>query len=232
MNDLLSIIYRPRFEFNAVKDDKVNYVIILVILVLLTIIQGVISIPVQVQLLAHNDIFNHMPPEQAEKARSMAQTMKYFGIIIAAVVYLIKILIQALMVWGGVALFRGKINFKQSILIVSLVSFITILGDIANAGLIFATGIEKVTSVTDMYKSGLNVFFRADDLGTAMYTFLAYINPFQVWGIIIMIFGMMVVSEMELSNAAILSLILWLIWVAFPVVSVVMSEAAQARAGL
>ena len=105
MNDLLSVIYRPRFEFSAVKDNKVNYVTVLIILVLLTIIQGVIFIPVQVQLMAHSDIFNHMPPEQAEKARSVAQTMKYFGLIIGGIVYIVPENLER----------RGRSIFRQRI---------------------------------------------------------------------------------------------------------------------
>jgi hypothetical protein len=231
MNDLLSIIYRPRFEFKAVKDNQVNYVIVLLILVLLTIIQGVVFFPVQEQLMAHSDVFANMPPEQAEKAKSMGETMKYFGLLMAGMVYIIKILVQALMVWGGIAIFKGKINYKQSILVVSLVSFITILGDFANVGLIFLSGVEHVTSMSDVSKTGLNLLFDPEALGLPMYTFFAYINPFQVWGIILLIIGLKVVGELQTSNATILCLILWLIWVAFPVLSLVVSEAAGSKAG-
>jgi hypothetical protein len=232
MNDLLSIIYRPRFEFKAVKDNQVNYIVVLLILVLLTIIQSIIFFPIQGQLLANNDVFANMPPEQAEKAKAIAGVMKYFGLIIAGVLYIIKILVQALMVWGGVSLFKGKIGYKQSLLVVSLASFVMILGDFANAGVIFLTGIEKVTSLPDVSKTGLNLLFNPDNTGLPLFTFLAYINPFQVWGIVVMILGVMVVGEMELSNATLLCLILWLIWVAFPVLSIVMSETARAKTGL
>ncbi len=231
MNDLLSIIYRPRFEFKAVKDNQVNYVIVLLILVLLTIIQGVVFFPVQEQLMAHNDVFANMPPEQAEKAKSMGETMKYFGLLMAGIVYIIKILVQALMVWGGVAIFKGKIDYKQSILVMSLVSFITILGDFANMGLIFLSGVEHVTSMADVSKTGLNLLFDPEAVGLPMYTFFAYINPFQVWGIILLIIGLKVVGELQSSNATILCLILWLIWVAFPVLGVVVSELASSKAG-
>lgn len=231
MNDLLSIIYRPRFEFKAIKDNQVNYMIVLLILLLITIIQGVVFFPVQGQLMAHNDVFANMPPEQAEKAKAMGETMKYFGLLAAGFIYIIKILIQALMVWGGVVIFRGKINYKQSILVVSLVSFVTILGDFTNVGIIFLRGVENVTSMADVSKIGLNLFFKAETAGLPMYTFFTYINPFQIWGIILIIIGLMIVGEMQLSNATILCLILWLIWVAFPVVGLVMSELARSKAG-
>ncbi len=231
MNDLLSILYRPRFELKAVKENQVNYIFMLLILVLLTIIQGVLFMPVQAQLMAQNDVFANMPPEQAQKAKSIADVMKYFGLIIAGIVYLIKVLVQALMVWGGVALFKGKIDYKQSLLLVGLVSFITILGDFANVGVIFMNGIEKVTTMGDVSKTGLNLLFDPDAIGLPLYTFFAYINPFQIWGIIILILGLSIVGEMQWSNATILCLILWLIWVAFPVFSVVMSETARAKAG-
>jgi hypothetical protein len=231
MNDLLSVIYRPRIEFKAVKDNQVSYVIVMLILVLLTIIQAVVSFPVQEQLMANNDIFANIPPDQAAKAKAIAGVMKYFGLIIAGVVYIMKILVQALMVWGGITLFKGKIDYKQSVLIVSLASFITILGDFANAGVIFMNGIEKVTSIPDLSKTGLNLLFDPEKTGLALYTLLAYINPFQVWSIIILITGFSIVGEMHWSNAVILCLILWFIWVTFPVFSVVLSEAARAKAG-
>lgn len=231
MNDLLSIIYRPRFEFKAIKDNQVNYIIVLLILLLLTIIQGVVFFPVQEQIMAHNDIFANMPPEQAEKAKAMGETMKYFGLLAAGFIYIIKILLQALMVWGGVAIFKGKIDYKQSILVVSLVSFITILGDFVNAGIIFLRGVENVTSMADVSKIGLNLLFNPEISGLPMYTFFSYINPFQIWGIILIIIGLKVVGEMQTSNATILCLILWLIWVAFPVVGVVISELARSKAG-
>ena len=230
MNDLLSIIYRPRFEFKAIKDNQVNYVIVLVILVLLTIIQGFIALPIQAQIMAHNDVFANMPPEQAERARNISEKMRYIGLFIAGVIYIIKILIQALLVWGGMSIFNGKINFKQSVILASLISFVTIIGDYANVGIIFLTGVEKVTSMSEIAKTGLNLFFTTENVGLAMYTFFSYINPFQIWSIILLIIGMKVIGELQYSTAAILSLILWLIWVSFPVLSVVVSGLARSGA--
>jgi len=231
MNDLLSIIYRPRFEFNAVKNNQVNYIIILLILLLLTIIQGVVFFPVQEQMMVHNDVFANMPTEQAEKAKAMGQSMKYFGLLAAGVIYIIKILVQALMVWGGVAIFKGKIDFKQSVLLMSLVSFITIIGDFANVGVIFFTGVENVTSMADVYKIGLNLLINPETAGLPLYTFFSYINPFQIWSIILIIIGLKVISELQSSDATILCMILWLIWVAFPVAGVVIAELARSKAG-
>ena len=230
MNDLLSIIYRPRFELKATKDNQVNYVIVLLILVLLTIIQGFIALPIQAQIMAHNDVFANMTPEQAERARSIGEKMRYIGLFIAGIIYIVKILIQALLVWGGMSIFNGKINFKQSVILVSLVSFVTIIGDYANIGIIFLTGVEKITSMSELAKTGLNLFFTTEDVGLAMYTFFSYINPFQIWSIILLIIGMKVIGELQYSTAAILSLILWLIWVSFPVLSVVVSGLARSGA--
>jgi hypothetical protein len=231
MNDLLSIIYRPRFEFKAVKDNQVNYIVVLLILVLLTIIQAVVSFPVQEQLMAHKDIFAHMPDEQAQKAKSVMEIMKYVGLLFTGIFVVIKILVQALCVWGGVSIFKGKINYKQSLLVVSLISFIAILGTFINAGIIFYSGIEKIASLGDLYKTGVNLFFHSDAIGLPLYTLLAYINPFQVWAMIIMIIGLKVVGDMQWTDTIILCLILCLLWVSFPVISAVLSQAAMAKAG-
>lgn len=232
MNDIISIIFKPSKEFQSVAENKVSWIILFIALLLLTLINAILSFPVAEQLLKHSPVLAKLPPEQADLMKNFSQKMQYVGLIGAAFMFIAKILAFALLVYGGVYVFKGKIKFEQALTIVLLVNFIVVLGDLANTGILFATGIGNIHTQFDAYKTGLNILTSENKTGPGLYTFLAYINPFQVWYVLLLILGIRTVTGMSKSSSASVALIIWLLTISFMVVVSVAGAMAMAKAGM
>lgn len=232
MNELLSVIYRPRQIFGEVGENKVNPTMMIIILSVLVVIQAILTWPIQDQLISASGAMENVPEDQAAMAEKIMGIMRYVGLGLAVVFYIIILLIQALLLWGGVSAFQGKIDFKQSFIVVALVSFISLLGEYANLGLVFMSGVENLTGSADLYKMGLNLLADQEEAGIGILTFLASINPFQIWVIILLVIATKTISNLSTVSATILSLILWLIFTGFRVVGAVFGEMMQGRSGM
>lgn len=232
MNDLISIIFRPKKEFQAVRENTVQWLFLFIALLLLTLISQILSFPIAEQLINHSDMFSKLPPEQLEKIKNVTQKMRYVQLISGGFMFIIKILVFTLLVWGGVYAFQGKIKFEQALILVLLVNLVIILGDLVNIGILFARGIENIHSQYDMAKTGLNVLVSKDQTGTGLYTILSYINPFEIWYVILLIIGIRTVTGLSSMSSISITLIIWLLTIAVVATMAVVGEMARAKMGV
>ena len=87
-----------------------------------------------------------------------------------------------------------------------------------NSKLLYAVGLETIHSQLDLFRTGLNVFVSADKTGPWLYVFLAFINPFQIWYVLLLILGIRTVTGMSRQSSVSVALIIWLLTVSFMVI--------------
>ena len=150
---------------DCIKANTINWVRVLLILVLLTIINSLLSLQIGEVVLKNSEIFTKMPSEQAEMIKATQQKLKYFGVVTSSIVFITKMFFYSLILWGGVSIFRKGINFSRILSVLLISYFIIVLGDLVNVGANYLVGIENITSQYDAYKIGINSFFSVKDIG-------------------------------------------------------------------
>ena len=229
MKEFIQIIANPVGLYKEA--NTINWVRVLLILVLLTIINSLLSLQIGEVVLKNSEIFTKMPSEQAEMIKATQQKLKYFGVVTSSIVFITKMFFYSLILWGGVSIFRKGINFSRILSVLLISYFIIVLGDLVNVGANYLVGIENITSQYDAYKIGINSFFSVKDIGGPIYTALFFINPFQIWFIILLVLGLKTIAEIDKSRAILVTLIFWFITVLIPVIMAYMSEIAMSKAG-
>jgi hypothetical protein len=62
--------------------------------------------------------------------------------------------------------------------------------------------------------------------------FLSYINPFQLWFIVLLIIGLKIFTDSTWAKSTIVCIVYWLIVTLFPVISTYFSQVMMANKGL
>jgi hypothetical protein len=171
-----------------------------------------------------------MPAESIAMMKATHEKMKFVGVVTSSIFFIIKMFFYSLVLWLLTFMGKKDIKYIQILSLFVIAFFIVILGDIANTAIIYFQGIDKITSEYSIYKTGLNILFDVKSIGPVIYSMFTYINPFQIWFIVLLIIGLNRLFEIEISKATLIILIFWLITVAIPVTVVYFTEIVKIKA--
>ncbi len=132
--------------------------------------------------------------------------------------------ITRLYVKGDFLLFKklfSAVAYTESIFV--LMSILTIL-------IIYVRGMDNIEVMGDLTVfKGLDFFLKGKDQNTTVVTVLSNINPYSIWYVITIAFGVSVFTKLQKSQAFIIASASWLIWIT---ISIVQSKVTAFLVGL
>ena len=147
-----------------------------------------------------------------------------FKLIRWLVLSTILFFITLLYVKGDSLLFKklfSAVAYAESIFV--FMSALTIL-------IIYARGMNGIEAISDLTVfKGLDFFLKGKDQSTTMVTVLSNINPFSIWYVITIAFGISVFTKLQKSKAFIIASASWLTWIT---ISILQSKVTAFLVGL
>jgi hypothetical protein len=166
-------------------------------------------------------------PEQIENMTMIIHRMKYVHVFTNEIFYIGMLLFYSLIIWLLVKLFKNKITYKRVLQLMIYAYLVIIIGNIINSGLLYWLGLEKINNQYDTLMFGLNSLTSVSTVGSTFFTFLSYINPFQIWFVFLISMGIKYLTEICWSKSFFISILFWVISIAIPIISVYFSEMAS-----
>lgn len=232
MKEFFLILFQPKSCFESLKTTSFPWGKGLLFLLFIVIINSILSFPIGKAVMNHSDIFSRMPADKAEMMKAMQEKMKYLGLFTVSILFVIKMFFYSLVLWLLSFFCKKEVKFISILSIIIVTSFVIVLGDIVNTMIIYFQGTDKVISEYTVHKSGLNILFDVSNIGAVFYTLLTYINPFQIWFIVLLIIGLKNLVGIKITNGAVITLLFWLITIAIPTLMVYMAEMAKSKMGV
>lgn len=141
-------------------------------------------------------------------------------LVLSAILFFITILY----VRGDSLLFKklfSAVAYTESIFV--LMSILTIL-------IIYVRGMDSIEVMGDLTVfKGLDFFLKGKDQNTTIVTVLSNINPYSIWYVITIAFGVSVFTKLQKSKAFIIVSASWLTWIT---ISILQSKVAAFLVGL
>jgi hypothetical protein len=231
MNTFILILFRPIKALNQLKIEPFSIMSFIVVLILL-LLNLILSIPFNEKILQLTVSSMSLPQNQLDMVFQMANKMRYLQVAGTGILYIIMFLFYALLLYVFVRLSKDKLDYKKALQLLVCCYMTVAIGDIINTILIYMRGIDSIKHIYDTSLTGLNLLTSVEQIGATGYIFLSYINPFQLWLIVLLSIGLKIFANMKPIKAIIISFLFWLITILIPVISVYFSQLTIAKRGI
>jgi hypothetical protein len=231
MNTLFSALFCPVKAFNQLKTESFS-AMSLVIILLLMFANLILMMPVGEKIMQLTMSSMPLNPDQTSMAVELAQKMRYLQIAGTTIMYVVMFLLYALVLKLFVHVSKSRIEYKKIFQLIVGCYLIIAIGDLVNTALLHIRGIDAITNMYDTALTGLNLLTSTENIGVTGYTFLGYINPFQLWFVVLLSIGLKIFADIKPIKAIVISLLFWLITIMLPVLSVYFSQLAMAKTGM
>lgn len=212
--NILKLFYRPNEAFASIK-AKGSWVSSFLVVTILLVVIGYFMIPITKQVLSLMLYPENLTADQIASAKASADQFKYLGLIAIPFSLAFSVAIWGLFLFLGALICKCKVAFVKVFALVSTAYIFVVLDGALNMGLIYLKGIGSLTSEGNMYKTGLNLLFKVEEVGLPMYQVLASINPFQICYALALIFGLSKIADLKLSKSVLIYVFSWLIMTLF-----------------
>jgi hypothetical protein len=234
MDTLLKMIYNPVTAFSDLKSREKFPMMSLIILLVVVIINTILFIPINIKITELS--FTTMPlpisDEQIETMLQMMYKIRYLTALGAVFTYLFMLTVYTLIIWIFTKIAKPAISFQKSFELMIHCLFVVVIGTLVNTFIHYYQGIEHIDNMFETARTGLNVLTSVESAGIVFYTFLSLIDPFYVWFVVLLTIGLSKLAGMQYLKAGIISLIFWMIIIAFSVTSVYFSYSLLQSKGL
>jgi hypothetical protein len=166
---------------------------------------------------------------QIDTANQITHKMRYMQVIGSGILYILMFLSYALILYVIVRLAKVKLEYKKVLRLIVYSYLIIIIGDFINTFLLFSRGLDAITNVYDTSLLGLNLFTSIEQVGATLYTFLSYINIFQLIFVVLLSIGLKIFTDKGYFKSLIISIVFWLITILIPTLSVYYSQLTVAN---
>jgi len=146
--------------------------------------------------------------------------------------YAIILFLQALILFVIALLFKAQLNYTKALRLIIYCFIVLVIGDLVNTALIYFKGIDMIENMYSVMLTGANVLTTVEKAGVALYVFLSYINPFQIWFVVLLTIGIKIFTDFAWGKSFVICIIFWLIITLFPVTTTTISQIAMAHRGL
>jgi hypothetical protein len=205
--DVLDIFYAPRQVFERRRDGK--YLVPMLVLCVTSMIIFVLSQQLNEALqdaeFARIIKQNAMPAEAAANARAMGRKFAALAIYLIPVFVAIGAWVSGIIVMLLGNAMGGKFNFGQATAIAVFGSMPELLG----RTLVGVQGMFLDTAaVAHRYSFSISAArFLSGDVNNWALKFAALLDPFVIWGLILVGFGAFIIGRMEKEKAAVLAIV-------------------------
>ena len=232
METVLNIIMNPIKAFNQLKAENKFPVITFIILLTLVLIHLILNVPIGSKVSELLFLNMSLPENQMDMIIQMTHKMRYFSILSGLVMYGIMLFIYTAILYLIALVFREKYDYSKTLRLIISCSIILVIGDLVNDILVYYKGIDNIESMYSVMLTGANLLTSVENAGIAIYLFLSYINPFQIWFVFLLILGFKILMDSNWVKSSIICIIYWLIVTLFPVISTYLSQVTLANKGI
>ena len=232
MNIILQTLICPVKAFNELKQENKFPVMALVILLLLIATNLILMVPITSKIMTITMSSMPLPEKQLDATLSMMHKLRYLQVIGGVFSTVITLFFYALLLYIITVVAKPAITYIKSFSLIVYSYFSVLLGSLINTGIIYLRGLDKITNPYEISMIGSNLLTTVEKAGIAFYMFLCYINPFQIWFIVLLSIGLKTFTDIKYTKALFLCIIFWLITLIFPVVSGIFAEITMNKAGL
>jgi hypothetical protein len=208
---IVGIFVSPKETFESIDENPtwlIPFIITLIFLVVFQMLTMEINIQDRMAIMEARD----MPAEQLEAARAqVAGPMKYIGLVIAPIATLVVWAILAgILLFGGNTIMGGESKFKKMFSLVAWSSLVGIVGGILKMFLILQKGTTHgvTTSLAILVPTPA-----IGETGSVLYRFLAKLDLFTIWNLVLWIIGLSVIYKFETKKSATLVIAIEVIWI-------------------
>jgi len=232
MNIILQTLFCPVKAFNELKQGNKFPAMALVIVLLLIATNLILMVPITSKIMAITMSSLPLPEKQLDTTLSMMHKLRYLQVIGGVFSVVITLFLQALLLYIITVVSKTAITFIKTFSLIVYCYIAVIIGNFVNTGIIYIRGLDKITNPYEISMIGINLLTTVEKAGIAFYMFLCYINPFQIWFIVLLSIGLKIFADIKYTKALFLCIIFWLITLIFPVVSGIFAEITMNKAGL
>jgi len=188
--DVFRVLYEPGAVFGRVA-AKPRFWAPFVVVAILAIIVGYLTLPFSQAAMASK------MAEIAQANPAAADNMKKFagvGILFAPIVYAIILVIVATVLWVLVSVLGGESKWGMLLSVCTYTSITGVLLQLVGVIVLMLKGVDQVTSPADLQPPlGLNLL--TPGATGFLGAFLAGINPFAIWGLVLNAIGIQVTHK-------------------------------------
>jgi len=232
MDTLLNIIVNPVKAFKQLKTEEKFPIMAFLVLLRLVLIHLILMTPVSAKLSDIGLAGMSKPEKQKDMAIEVTHKLRYLSMIGGFIMYAVILFLQALVLFVIALIFKAQLNYTKTLRLIIYCFIVLVIGDLVNTALIYFKGIDTIENMYSVTLTGANVLTSVEKAGVALYTFLAYINPFQLWFVVLLTIGIKIFTDFSWGKSFAICIIFWLIITLFPVASATISQIAMARQGL
>lgn len=208
---MIRVFTAPSETFEAVgqRCSWVDWFVPVVLVIVLVMVSMQITMPVlqQTQQEVLQERLKDMPEDQRQQAMAIAQTTGTIGMMVGVPVFSFVVLFIA----GGVLLLvaryglGGEVKYGQMLAVWGYSSLIGVIAVIVRTPLTLA-------KETALIHTGLGMFLSEEMLQTFFGRFLAGVDFFLLWQIIVASIGLATLSRASTGKPLVILLILWAVW--------------------
>ena len=232
MDTLLNIILNPVKAFNQLKNEEKFPVMAFLVLLTLVLIHLILMAPISSKLGEMVLSGMSMPEKQKDMAIEMTHKLRYLSMIGGFIMYAVILFLQALILFVVALMFKAQLNYSKALRLIIYCFIVLVIGDLVNTALIYFRGIDTIENMYSVTLTGVNVLTTVEKAGVALYVFLSYINPFQIWFVVLLTLGIKIFTDFGWGKSFAICIIFWLIITLFPVMSTWFSQTVMANRGL
>jgi len=206
----LGIFVSPKRVFSDV-DAGAPWWQPLIWVLLLTLIIGVVVMPVQIRLLQLRG--DEMPKEQLEQAVKFVPV----GIIVGLVMVVIVGFIVAAVSFIAVSILSERASFKKHLTIYFYASIVATVGMVVSNLVVRAKGIENIRTIRDAAAPFGPAAF-VPEAQKIPYAVLSTLDIFSLWFYVLMALGVMQVFRLSWRSALLVVVPIWILTVVITVI--------------
>jgi hypothetical protein len=231
MNSLL-LFFRPIKVFGHLKTIEKFPTGSMVILLFLMLINLILMIPISEKATEITFSSMGINESQLETMLQITHKMRYLNVAGTEILYIIMLLFYAFLLYLSIRISKNRLNYKKSVQLLVYSYFIIATGDLFNTAVLYVRGLDSIKNLYDMSMTGVNLLTSMEQVGIVGYTFLGYINPFQLGFVVLLSTGIKIFSDTTLLKSICISISVWIVTVLIPVLSVYISQLSVEKAGM
>ena len=232
MDTLFNIIMNPVKTFNQLKTEEKFPIMAFIILLTFALINMILMVPVNAKI--SELLFSNMslPEEQMDMIIQMTHKMRYLSLIGGLIMYAIVLFACSLLLYVIALIFRTQLTYSKALRLIIYCFIVLVIGDIINMIFVYYRGVDNIESMYSAMLTGANLLTSVEKAGVFLYMFFSYINPFQIWFVVLLTIGVKIFTDSGWAKSCIICIIYWLIVTIIPVLSTCFSQMTLANKGL
>lgn len=204
MSSLVKIFHSPKEVFQRV-DEKPNWVLPFLTVILVTFIITAVLLPTVIQPAAAKGVQSKYSDEALERAMKWVSGPRFYTMSLVSVLIStpIQMLAQAGILSLFVLLLHGEVKFPKVLAVTSYSAVISALGGIVKGGIMLAMKTVEVYT-------NLSLFLPFVEKDTFFYRLLTKVDFFTIWSLVVFGLGLSIVGRIEKKKSYILIFSLWI----------------------